>query len=197
MMRDTSSRSSTSCACARALRSSDSSARCRIDGCMVPSRSMCAQPSTALSGVRSSWDRVARNSSFSRFASSAVRYSRALSRAMDAHPATPDASSSWRSVNTAWLRVPEEQPAEHDAASPDHRNGEIAPDRQVARGHAVVGSLMPVARILRHVVEANDGLAPECRSEDLRRARLRKAREGLPRRAGQRVEKVGIRPCRP
>ena len=69
VMRETSSRSSTSRACAWALRSIFSSARNARGRDNAPDRSSRVQPRMALSGVRSSCDSVARNSSFSRLAS--------------------------------------------------------------------------------------------------------------------------------
>ena len=68
-MRDTSSRSCTSLAWACALRSMRSMACRRSSSGRWPVRSRCTQPTMALSGVRSSCERVARNSSFSRLAS--------------------------------------------------------------------------------------------------------------------------------
>src|SRR5207249_1638434 len=75
MMRDTSSRSSTRCACALALRSIASSARDTRAGSSVPRLSWLTQARIGVSGVRSSCERVARNSSFRRLVSSALRYS--------------------------------------------------------------------------------------------------------------------------
>ena len=93
MMRDTSSRSSMSCACARALRSMVVERRApSVPGRRAPLRSIRAQPRIALSGVRSSCDSVARNSSLARFA--ALRLAgraRAFSTASAARAAT-----SWR-----------------------------------------------------------------------------------------------------
>ncbi len=71
MMREMSRMSSISWACALALRPMMSIAwRARSAG-SVPASSICTQPRMALSGVRSSCDRVARKSSLSRLASSA------------------------------------------------------------------------------------------------------------------------------
>jgi hypothetical protein len=72
-MRDTSSNCSSSCACARALRSIASHAYAARDGSICSVRSIVAQPSTALMGVRSSCDTVARNSSLARLAACASR----------------------------------------------------------------------------------------------------------------------------
>jgi hypothetical protein len=51
--------------------------------------------------------------------------------------------------------MPEEQPAVHDAASSDDRDGQITPDRQVSSGHPWERQAA-VARILRDIVEADD-----------------------------------------
>ena len=71
-IRDMSSRSSSSVACARALRSSASSAWRLCASSIRPVFSSRAQPSTPVAGVRSSCESVARNSSFNRLAASAV-----------------------------------------------------------------------------------------------------------------------------
>ena len=112
MMRETSSRSPMSWVCARTLRSMTSSPR-RIDGwSRVPERSMTVQPRMGVSGVRSSWDRVARNSSLARLAFSAVarascdaRYRRALSTARAARRPSSSARSRSSRPNTRpeWL----------------------------------------------------------------------------------------------
>jgi hypothetical protein len=72
MIRDTSSRSSMSCACARTLRSITSSPRVTVAASLRPPRSITVQPRMGVSGVRSSCERVARNSSLARLASSAA-----------------------------------------------------------------------------------------------------------------------------
>ena len=73
MIRAMSSRSSTSRSCDARVALDDLEARAsrRLEPPAACSR-ICVQPSTALSGVRISWDSVARNSSFSRDASSAT-----------------------------------------------------------------------------------------------------------------------------
>ncbi len=76
MIRETSSRSSTSCACALALRSIVSRAFAVCSSESWPRRSIRAHPRIALNGVRSSCEMVARNSSFSTLDSSAWRYKR-------------------------------------------------------------------------------------------------------------------------
>ena len=73
MMRDMSRRSSTSCACARVLRSMTSSACPCRDASSEPVLSSDTQPKIAFSGVRSSCDTVAMNSSFARLSASALR----------------------------------------------------------------------------------------------------------------------------
>ena len=69
-MRDTSSTSSMRRACALAFRSMIASGRSSPSGCFLPRR-MTVQPRIAFSGVLSSWETVAKNSSFARFAPSA------------------------------------------------------------------------------------------------------------------------------
>ena len=70
-IRETSTRSSISWDCALALRSTVSSACVEVSPSSRPLRNIVSQPSMAVSGVRNSCERVARNSSFKRFASSA------------------------------------------------------------------------------------------------------------------------------
>ena len=73
-----------------------SSARAAVASSSRAVRSVTAQPSTALSGVRSSWDSVARNSSFIRLAASASSRaccSRARSRTLRSAMAAWSASS--------------------------------------------------------------------------------------------------------
>ena len=71
-MRETSSRSSMSCVCARALRSMTSRPRARVGRVELRRPAQHARPAEdRVSGVRSSWESVARNSSLSRFASRA------------------------------------------------------------------------------------------------------------------------------
>ena len=72
-IRAMSSMSSISRACAAALRSITSQRARQRRGIHVRPRRICVQPSTAFSGVRISWDSVARNSSLTRDASSASR----------------------------------------------------------------------------------------------------------------------------
>ena len=78
---DTSSRSPVSCAWSLTLRSIDSSPRPDVSRSSLPVRSRCTQPSTAFSGVRSSCETVARNSSFIRFAASPSRRAACATRA--------------------------------------------------------------------------------------------------------------------
>ena len=72
MMRETSSRSPMSWVCARTLRSMTSRPRWMDGGSRVPERSITVQPRIGVSGVRSSWESVARNSSLARLAFSAA-----------------------------------------------------------------------------------------------------------------------------
>ena len=121
MMRDTSSMSSISSACARALRSMVSSAFCSLSGDKVSARSMCVHPTIALSGVRSSCDSVARNSSLARLAASAasrasrsftassacascVRLKFSMSVAVPIHPLTAPSGSRCGRKRTACQR---------------------------------------------------------------------------------------------
>ena len=80
MMRETSRRSSISWASTRVLRSMTSGPRRAPTASSVPDRSRRTQPRIAFSGVRSSWESVARNSSFARFASSSLRRDSSRSR---------------------------------------------------------------------------------------------------------------------
>ena len=72
MMRETSSRSPMSWVCARTLRSMTSRPRWMAAESRVPERNITVQPRIGVRGVRSSWERVARNSSLARFAFSAA-----------------------------------------------------------------------------------------------------------------------------
>ena len=100
-MAETSSTSSINRAWARALRSITASPRARSSPETPWRRRMPTQPSTALSGVRSSWASTARNSSFARLAASAA--SRAASSGR-----RPVTASGERSVGVA--RRPERVP---------------------------------------------------------------------------------------
>ena len=70
-MRETSSRSSTRCACCLAQREIVSSARLEAAASSAPAASILNHPMIAPSGVRSSCETIARNSSFARLAASA------------------------------------------------------------------------------------------------------------------------------
>ena len=72
-MRETSSRSSITCDCAQPARSIACTACVLCGVSSLPLARSRAHPRTEFSGVRSSCDSVARNSSFSRFAASACR----------------------------------------------------------------------------------------------------------------------------
>ena len=72
MMRETSSTSSTICVKDVTFRATVSMARICFSPVSRPDCIMRTYPTIAFSGVRSSWDSVARNSSFSRLASRAI-----------------------------------------------------------------------------------------------------------------------------
>ena len=93
-------------------------------------------------------------------------------------------------VEYARLRMAEQQAADHLARARDHRRSEVAADRQMARRHAVKGSVPAVTRILRHIVDADDTLAFEGGREQRSVAGLRQTRERFFRRAGERVQHV-------
>ena len=78
-MRETSSRSLMSRACSRAFRSMAFSASAVRAGESMPRSRIRTQPSIAVSGVRSSCERMARKVSFERFAASAAARARSLS----------------------------------------------------------------------------------------------------------------------
>ena len=151
MMRDTSRMSPTIFCCTRAFRSIVSSAFARRDSSICVPRNKAVHPSTAFSGVRSSCDTVARNSSFSLFAISAVSRafctasnSRALSMATAACAASPMTMRSLFGEH-AWLGVAEKQPAEYLAGPANHRNREITAHGQVPSWNAVMRLVLAVA----------------------------------------------------
>ena len=198
MMRDTSRMSSTIFCCSRALRSIVSSAFARRASSICVLRSSDVHPSTALSGVRSSCDTVARNSSFSRFAISAVSRafctasnSRALSMAIAACAASPATMRSSLFGEHVRLGVAEEQPAEHlsrSGRSQESRDscapaGGRAECRDAARSGR---SADPCVTSARRTMP----LAAERRAEQRRRARQRKSLEVPAIDARHRVEHV-------
>ena len=71
MILEISRRSSISCACERALRAIVSKARRVLDWSNFLVSNSCDHPNIELSGVRSSWETIAKNSSFIRLAASA------------------------------------------------------------------------------------------------------------------------------
>ena len=79
------------------------------------------------------------------------------------------------------LGMTEEQPAENIPGDTLDRYRKVAADRQVSWRHTVIGRALSVAGILRHIVQPHWTLAMERRSEDGRRARMGKLREGLAR----------------
>jgi hypothetical protein len=90
-MREMSSTSSTICVKDVAFRSIVSMLLSRFSGGTMPERRMRAYPRIALSGVRSSCERLARKSSLMRLVSWTRAYRRAFSSATDAQDATPSA----------------------------------------------------------------------------------------------------------
>ncbi len=62
----------------------------------------------------------------------------------------------------------------------------------MACGHPVMRRILAVARILRHIIQANGAFAVKYRREQRGRARLGKLRKGLFRRARQGVEAVRL-----
>ena len=109
-MRFMSSRSSMSCTCARELRSIVSSPFCTSSGFLTPRRRIWIQPMIALSGVRSSCDRVARKSSLSALIRSArSRAERSLSSRRSRSSAPRWAASYRRALSiatAAWVAIP-------------------------------------------------------------------------------------------
>ena len=118
---DTSSRSLISRVCARALRSMVSIAVCRRRSSRSPDASMCAQPWIAVSGVRSSCDRVIRNSSLSVLAASASRRAR---RSPSSAPASRSLISPQPDRFDAAAR--RTAPAPHSASRPSGGTGRRA-----------------------------------------------------------------------
>ena len=88
----------------------------------------------------------------------------------------------------------EEQAAQDLASTRHHRRGEVAADRQMAKGHAVIRLVLAEAWVLGDVGRADDALAAEGRREHRGVARHGKLREGLARRAGQGKKSVGLTP---
>ena len=97
-----------------------------------------------------------------------------------------------RSSKTPGCGMAEEQPAQNLAGARDHRHREVAAHRQMTLGHAEIGLVLAEARILGDVGRADDALAVEGGREHRGVARHREFREGLARRAGQGVERVGL-----
>ncbi len=90
--------------------------------------------------------------------------------------------------------VSEEQPANHIACAPFHRNSQITAHRQVPSGHAAMREIVTVSRILRDIGASDDGGAFEGWLEDGGISRHRKLREGLSRNARDRIERVRLAP---
>ena len=120
MMRETSRMSSISTACALALRSIVSSALRDFSGDRLPERNIPVHPTIAASGVRSSCDSVARNSSLARLAASAS------SRACRSRSTTRAYSSSAR----FWLSMSAAVTIQPITAPPSSRSGTARPTCQ-------------------------------------------------------------------
>ena len=88
------------------------------------------------------------------------------------------------------LGVPEKQPADHLARAADHRDGEIAPDRQMPGRHAVVRRTLSVTRVFGDVIQPHRAGPGERRAEDLGVARHGELFERLARDTRERVEHV-------
>src|SRR5689334_21855478 len=86
----------------------------------------------------------------------------------------------------------EEQAADDVAKSPLHRNGQVAANWKMSVWLSVVRWIVAVARVLGNVVAPHHGRAFERGLEHLRIPRHRKLREGLPRYAGDGVERVRL-----
>src|SRR6476619_8598149 len=95
-------------------------------------------------------------------------------------------------VKSADLGVSKEQTAVDVARAALDRNREITPDRQMAWRHPVIWRVVPIARIVRDVVAADDTGALEGRLEHFSVARHRKLRKRLARHAGDRVQRVRL-----
>ena len=112
--------------------------------------------------------------------------------AVAAWPAMPIRSSSCSSTNFRRLAMPEEKAANHLTRAGCDRHSEIAPHRQMSFRHAVVGFVLPVARIFEDVIGADDAGPFESRLEHGRIAGHRKFVEVLPRHAREGVEHVAL-----
>ena len=95
-------------------------------------------------------------------------------------------------LEAARLGVAEKQASDDLAGSPSNRHREIAYDRQVPLGHAVVRVVLAVTRVLCDVIGSHDSFTAEGRREDLRVARHREVFERRARHAGDGVEHVAL-----
>ena len=114
-----------------------------------PSRSRWLQPTIALSGVRSSCDSTARKSSFRWSASSAARYSSALSIATAARWARSSATR--RSVGLVAALGPARGEREHAtrrAVPGQHRHAQVGGEAQLAKRPTFVGLAHPERQVL-------------------------------------------------
>src|SRR6185369_332850 len=66
------------------------------------------------------------------------------------------------------LRMAEKESTMNFTSPRNDWHREVAPDRQMAGGHSVVGSALPVPRVLRYVVRSNGALARERWCEHVR-----------------------------
>src|SRR5581483_1171986 len=90
----------------------------------------------------------------------------------------------------ARLRVAEEEPTQHLARARDDRQGEVTRHGQVPLGHPEVWRVLPVARVLLHVVYPDDAFTAEGRAEEVGGTRHREVGEVFARHARERVEHV-------
>ena len=162
-MRLMSSRSEISCAWTRVLRATTSRPRSRILGSSRPRIISSVHDRMALSGVLSSCDTIARNSSFTRLARSASRARRALG--LEEALAFGDGALLLRDVARDLRR------ADH---APDP-----APDRRDGERDLDVGAVLPPADRLEMIDAARPG---ECGREDGRL--LRRRSSGIDQRDG-------------
>ena len=152
MIRCTSRMSEMSCSCAWALRTMVSTAACRRAAASAGSRSMCAQPRIALSGVRSSCDSVARNSSLTRPASSATvratcasaasRWAVSNRAALSSARVACDAMASTSRTSAAVYGGPAARPSESvPSSSPWLVRGQMMPRRARKRSNSAARSV--------------------------------------------------------
>src|SRR4051794_14494081 len=86
----------------------------------------------------------------------------------------------------------EKQPANHLSATSFDGDCQVAAHRKVSHGHAMVGRVVPVVRVLGDVVAAHDTGALEGGLEHTGVARHRKLRERLAGYPGDGVKRVSL-----